>query len=175
MYVYKGVNRRLVGVGLWSTIQCGIRPLILGLLSKLKPHAMELGKSAAKRVAQSALNVGTSVAVDALQGKLNKSRLKSTVDDEMNNLRSSAADKITNLKRRLTQSGSGVVNKRRRKSARANKKKMPKRKRQQYKRKSSTKRKAPKRNKRSAPLRRNKRKSTTKRKVRRTRDIFDRK
>jgi len=106
MYTYRGVSRRQVGGGIWSTIMRGIRPMIMNLITTLKPHA----KTAAKRVAQSALNVGSDLAFGALRGKLNKDHIKKSVKSEATNLTN---DAFSTLKRKLgTQTGSG--NKRRR-------------------------------------------------------------
>ena len=100
MNIYQGTHRRQVGGGVWTTLTRGIRPILLNLLKILKPHAA----SAANRVAQSATKVGTSMAMDAMQGKFSKERLKDAVKNEAMEL---TQDASTSIKRKLAQSGKG--------------------------------------------------------------------
>lgn len=106
MNIYQGVNRRQVGGGIWSTISRGIRPLVISLLQKLKPHAV----SAAKRVAHSAARVTSEMAMDGIQGKFNKERLKRTVKNEATDLTN---DAMKSLKRKIDGEQGGTGNKRR--------------------------------------------------------------
>lgn len=121
MHVYSGIGRRQVGGNIWSTIQRGLRPLLM----KLKPLAIKAGK----RAAGSALNVGTSIASDALTGKLSKAKLKNAMKQEVDKLKSEVVEKGLAYKRKYLdnlQSGSGA--KRRRIQKPTPKKKMPARK-----------------------------------------------
>lgn len=114
MNVYQGHGRRQVGGGIWSTIQRGIRPLLQSLFTTLKPHAIQAGK----RVAKSAFSVGTNVAMDALTGQIDRNRIKSVIQKEVDQMKSDAAEKVRGIKRKYVdkseeQQGSGY--KRRRK------------------------------------------------------------
>lgn len=156
MQVYQGIGRRQVGGGVWSTIARGIRPILLNIFSKLKPHAL----SAAKKAASSALHVGGDLAMDAVQGKLNKQRVKDKVKEEV----------VRNLKRTFNENQTGSGNKRRKvnpktkanmstirkrtPAKRQTKKRAPARKRQVNKRRGSTnKRKRPTKKRASAKRR----------------------
>lgn len=112
MNIYRGVGRRQVGSGIWSTIQRGFRPFLSKIANVLKPHAISAGKRA--------LGVGTNIAMDAISGKMNKNQLKKVLKDEALKLRDEAKEKITSLKRKYVddspQEGSGIPYKRRRKS-----------------------------------------------------------
>lgn len=83
MNVYTGVNRRQLGTGVWSTITRGIRPIIMSIFHKLKPHAV----NAARNAAQSALRAGTHLATDAMIGKLDKEQVKNVLKNEGGNLK----------------------------------------------------------------------------------------
>lgn len=149
MNIYRGVGRRQVGSGIWSTIQRGFRPFLSKIANVLKPHAISAGKRA--------LGVGTNIAMDAISGKMNKNQLKKVLKDEALKLRDEAKEKITSLKRKYVddspQEGSGIPYKRRRKSPtkkskkstrknmvkKVHKRKGVKPKRKQYKRRSSVK------------------------------------
>ena len=99
MNIYSGSGRRQVGTGIWSTITRGIRPIIMSLFHKLRPHAINVAKSAAT----SALRAGTHLATDAMVGNINKEQVKRVLKNEGSNFGSS-------LKRQLIdglQSGSG--------------------------------------------------------------------
>lgn len=173
MNIYQGSERRQVGGGIWSTISRGIRPLIMGLIKTLRPHAA----SAAKRVAKSAVKVGTDMALGAITGRLDKNRMKESMRKEATGLTTEAFD---TLKRKLDNTQTGSGNKRRRLNPTSKAKKMPKRKvqrkrsakRVQRKRKRPVKRsKVNKRkNTRGIKKRKNKR-QTVSRKV--LRDIFN--
>lgn len=129
MNVYSGYNRRQVGGGVWTTIQRGIQPFLENLYSKMKPHAMSVGKSLLKRARGSAMSVGTNVALDALSGNLNKKQLKSTIMSEVDKIKSQARAKVNSVKRAIldddNQEGRG--NKRRRTLTVTKKKKAMKR------------------------------------------------
>ena len=136
MNVYEGHGRRQVGGSLWSTISRGAKPLLMSILSKIKPHAI----SAGKHVANSALNLGTNVAMDALSGKLTKTKLKSDILDEVDKLKTEAVSKVAGYKRKyldVRQGGRGYKRRKISKLSKAIKSKMTKRR--------NTKRKAPKR------------------------------
>lgn len=121
MHVYEGIGRRQVGGNLWSTIQRGIRPIVMNLISKLKPHAIRAGKKAAG----SALTVGTTLAADALSGNVNKSKVKKAVKQEIDKLKNDALSKVSGFKRKYLDEQEGSGHKRRRISKR--KSTMPKR------------------------------------------------
>jgi len=172
MHIYQGTQRRQVGGGIWSTIARGIRPLILGLINTLKPHAA----SAAKRVAKSAMKVGSEMAVDAaLHGAINKTKLKDSLKSEASGL---TKDAFASLKRKLDNVQTGSGNKRRKLNPKRKVKKMPKRKVQRRKPKRKVKRTVKRKqatnkrkvNKRSRSIRKKKTKSIS-RKV--LRDIFN--
>lgn len=119
MNVYRGENRRQVGGGLFSTLSRGARPFLSMLLAKLKPMAMNLGKTVGKRAVKAALNVGTDLAANVLSGEMNRSKVKEIFSDEANKIKSDANEVVRGYKRKAEtalgiQSGSGV--KRRRKS-----------------------------------------------------------
>lgn len=129
MHVYSGIGRRQVGGNIWATIQRGLKPILMNVLSKLKPLAVKAGR----RAAGSAINVGTSIATDALSGKLNKNKLKAVMRQEVNKLKNEVQNKAVGYKRKFLdelQSGSGIPNKRRliQKTSIKSKKKMPARK-----------------------------------------------
>lgn len=112
MNVYKGYNRRQVGGGVWSTISRGIRPFLKTIIEKIKPHAKEIGKSVAKRAAKSALNITSTLAGDALLGKMNKENIKTAFVDEVHKLKNDADQVIAGYKRKYLdnddQSGKGA-------------------------------------------------------------------
>lgn len=114
MNIYHGVNRRQVGGGIWSTISRGIRPLVISLIQKLKPHAI----SAAKRVAHSAAKVGSVLAIDGIHGKFDKEGLKRTVKNEATDI---ANDAMKSLKRKIDGAQQGTGNKRRKVTPKNNK------------------------------------------------------
>lgn len=101
MQVYKGISRRQVGGGVWSTISRGIRPFLTSLFEKLKPHAKEIGKKVAKRAASSALNISSNLANEALRGNLNKNTIKTAFVDEVHKLKADADEAIQGYKRKL--------------------------------------------------------------------------
>lgn len=108
MNVYAGHNRRQIGGSIWSTIWRGLKPILKHLGEKLKP----IGKSVAKRAAKSALDVGSSIATDALMGKIDKTSVKNKIVNEAKQLKDEG---FRNLKRKLgMQEGDGVPRKRRR-------------------------------------------------------------
>lgn len=121
MNIYQGTHRRQVGGSIWSTISRGIRPLIMSLIKTLRPHAA----SAAKRVGQSAVKVGTDLALSAITGKLDKNRVKNTLREEATGMTNEA---FNVLKRKLDNTQTGRGNKRRRLNPTRKAKKMPKRK-----------------------------------------------
>lgn len=100
MNIYSGTHRRQVGSGILSTFLRGARPFFMKALNALKPHAAQ----AAKRAAQSALSVGSQLSLDAMRGKLNKTRLKEALRSEAEQL---SKDTMSSLKRKLGQEGSG--------------------------------------------------------------------
>lgn len=110
MNIYVGKNRRQIGGGIWSTITRGLTPILKSMKETLKP----IGNKLAQRAAKSAINVGTSLATDAIFGKIDKSAIKTKLRDEANQLKDEG---FKNLKRKLgVQEGEGVPRKRRRMS-----------------------------------------------------------
>lgn len=108
MNVYSGNNRRQIGGGIWSTLWRGLKPILKHLGETLKP----IGKQVAKRTAKSVIDVGSSLATDALIGKLDKSTVKNKIRNEANQLKEEG---FRNLKRKLgMQEGEGIRRKRRR-------------------------------------------------------------
>ena len=133
MHVYAGTARRQVGGSIWSSVRRGAVPLILTLLNKLRPHAVNAGKALAARTAKSAINVGADMASNAIVGRLNRHKAKDIFKDEFNQIRHDANEQVHDYKRRLEsqlQEGSGAKRRRmtRSKSAkRRTKRKAPKR------------------------------------------------
>lgn len=170
MNVYQGTNRRQVGGGIWSTIQRGIKPMLESIYSKLKPHAATVAKKAAK----SALNMGGTMAMDALSGNLNKKRAKRLVKDE-------AIKHLAGIKRKYLdedQEGYGHYKRRKISKPKSKARKMPRRtkkhgrkpKRSRRKVKRSTKSKAVKRGRIAKKIYKRKRRSASKKSFK---DIFN--
>lgn len=107
MNIYAGTTRRQVGGGIWSTIARGIRPILMNIYHTLKPGATVM----AKKAAQSALNVGSNLAMDAIRGRMDTARVKEAFKDEAQHLTNEA---LTTMKRKLNDNQSGTGNKRRR-------------------------------------------------------------
>ena len=169
MNVYRGSNRRQVGAGIFSTIARGARPIILSLLARFKPHALNVTKAIGKRAAKAALNVGTDMATNLITGRLNKRKAKDIISSELDDIRTDANNVVEGFKQRFNQYGSGkrrkLNMKRHTKKKVINKRKPKKTSKKTYKRKSISKKK---------PLKRRKTAKKTKRHSKRTfnKDIF---
>ena len=107
MNVYRGDRRRQVGGNLFSTAARGIKPLLLALLAKLKPHLMDAGKALGKKAAKAALDTGANMASNYMVGRLDAQKAKNILKSEIKGL---ATDVAQDYKRKIEdklQIGSG--------------------------------------------------------------------
>ena len=156
MNVYRGTVRRQVGGGVWTTVWRGLKPIIRKALMSMLP----VGKAVAKRVASSALNVGSSLAADAITGRLNRNTVKERVQNEANLLKDEG---FAHLKRRFDiQEGEGISAKQRRVASKTSKRQTHKRK--TNKPKTASKRKTPPKRK-TTPKRKTAPKSKSKKSI----------
>lgn len=132
MNYYSGTHTRQIGGGIIGNGIRGIRPFIMSLISKLRPHALSAAKTLGNQAMESAANIGSDLAANLATGRLTRSSAKEIFKNEAKR----ASTNLTNTaKRKLgIQHGSGA---KRRKVTKAVQKR-------KVKRKVSKKRKAPK-------------------------------
>lgn len=146
MNYYSGSNTRQVGGGIIGNGIRGIRPFLMSLISKIKPHAVNAAKTLGNQAMQSAANVSSDLAANLVTGRLTRNSAKEIFKNEA---KRASTDLVNTYKRKLgMQHGSGAKRrkmtrkppKRRAPKRRAPKRKVPKRKvakRRVLKRKSS--------------------------------------
>ena len=157
MNFYRGRNNRQVGSGILSSGLRGVRPIIMSLLAKLKPHAISVGKALGTRALKAAGNVGADLTSNLITGRLNRQSAKDIIKNEAKRV---GDDLVQGYKRKLgIQHGSGAKKRRI----------MPKRKAKSSKRVKSRRGKAGRVSKRklSPPLRR-KKQQQSKRKIKKS-------
>ena len=113
MNFYSGVSNRQVGGGLLASGLRGIRPLLMSLLSKLKPHAISLGKSIGSRALEAVGNVSADLGTNLLKGNLNRKHATEIVKNEAIKV---GEDLVKNYKRKLDNQQDGSGSKRRKMS-----------------------------------------------------------
>lgn len=107
MNVYRGDRRRQVGGNLFSTTFRGIKPLLLSLFTKLKPHLLDAGKSLGRKAATAALHAGSSMADKYMDGELNTKTAKEILKSEVKDLAKNVGKGYKRKLEAKLQTGSG--------------------------------------------------------------------